>query len=125
MPPTCVIVDDSQEFLAASRAMLEREGVTVLGVASTSAEALERVQALQPELVLVDIDLGAENGLDLTERLASLGKWRVVLMSVHAQADFAELVEASPAIGFVAKSELSAGAIRALLRGTAGQRMTQ
>jgi CheY-like chemotaxis protein len=109
-----VIVDDSDEFLAAARAMLEREGVTVLGVASTSAEALRQVDALRPDVVLVDIVLGAESGLELVARIGSRGPL-TVLISTHAQADFAELVAASPAVGFVAKAELSGDAIRAVL----------
>jgi DNA-binding NarL/FixJ family response regulator len=118
-----VIVDDSHEFLTSARAMLESEGVTVLGVASTSREALRQVAALRPELVLVDIDLGAESGLDLVERLARSPAAecpRTVLISTHARADFAELIDASPAVGFVSKAELSAGTIRAALREAAG-----
>src|SRR3712207_6961431 len=41
----------------------------------------------------------------------------VILISTHAEQDYAELIEASPAVGFLAKSALSAGAIRDLLAG--------
>jgi CheY-like chemotaxis protein len=115
---TCVIVDDSEEFLTVAQALLEREGITVLGVASTATGALERVRDLQPEVVLVDIDLGPDDGLHVAERLAhaDLGRRpRMILISTHAQADFAELIDAGPALGFVAKSQLSAAAIRAVL----------
>ncbi len=61
----CVIVDDSARFLEAARALLEREGVDVVGVASTIAEALRLVDEVRPDVTLVDIDLGAESGFDL------------------------------------------------------------
>jgi CheY-like chemotaxis protein len=65
----CLIIDDSPRFLDAARGLLERQGVTVVGVASTSAEALQRVEELRPDVTLLDIDLGGESGLDLARRL--------------------------------------------------------
>jgi CheY-like chemotaxis protein len=65
----CLIVDDSPRFLDAARGLLERQGITVIGVASTSAEAFQRVQELHLDVTLVDIDLGGESGLGLTRRL--------------------------------------------------------
>jgi PleD family two-component response regulator len=57
-----LIVDDSWLFLEAARGRLEREGLRVVGVAATSAEALRRAEELRPEVVLVDIMLGEERG---------------------------------------------------------------
>jgi DNA-binding NarL/FixJ family response regulator len=114
----CLIVDDSPRFLAAARGLLERQGMTIVGVASTSAEALERVQELRPDVTLVDIDLGGESGLELARRLhhqAGPAPARVILVSTHAEEDYAELIAASPAVGFLSKSTLSAGAIHDLL----------
>jgi len=54
----CLIVDDSRRFLEAARSLLEREGIAVVGVASTSAEALRRAEELKPDVALVDVDLG-------------------------------------------------------------------
>jgi DNA-binding NarL/FixJ family response regulator len=116
----CLIVDDSPRFLDAARGLLERQGITVVGVASTSAEALARAAALRPDVTLVDVDLGGESGLELARRLhdqAGPARAPVILISTHAEADYAELVAASPAVGFLAKVALSAGAIRDLLAG--------
>ena len=113
----CLIVDDNRRFLDAARALLEREGLAIVGVASTSAEALHQVQELRPDVTLVDIDLGGESGFELVERLADLASLRMILVSTHAEQDYADLIAASPAIGFVPKSALSAAAIRALLSG--------
>jgi DNA-binding NarL/FixJ family response regulator len=116
----CLLVDDSPRFLAAARGLLEREGIAVVGVASTSAEALQRTRELRPDVTLVDIDLGGESGLELAGRLhreAGPAPAPVILVSTHAEEDYAELIAASPAVGFLSKSTLSAGAIHELLAG--------
>jgi DNA-binding NarL/FixJ family response regulator len=110
-----MIVDDNRRFLDAARGLLEREGVAVVGVASTGAEALHQVQDLQPDVTLVDIDLGGESGFELVRQLAGRAPLRMILISTHAEQDYADLIAMSPAIGFVPKSALSAAAIRALL----------
>jgi DNA-binding NarL/FixJ family response regulator len=113
-----LIVDDSQSFLEAARGLLEREGVSVVGVASTIAEALSQEAELRPEVVLVDITLGAESGFELARRLRETGSdggSKVILVSTYAEADFAELIAESPANGFLPKSQLSAEAIGRLV----------
>jgi CheY-like chemotaxis protein len=118
----CLIVDNSLRFLDSARELLEREGVTVVGVASTSAEALLRFEELRPDVTLVDIDLGPDSGLDLARRLqrGPDPAAPVILISTYDEHDYADLIAASPAVGFLAKSDLSAQAIRQLLRGRGG-----
>lgn len=119
VPLRCLIVDDSPTFLEAATTLLEREGVSVVGIASTGAEALRRARELHPDVVLVDITLGAESGFDVARRLAETNsRAPTILISTHAEADFADLIEKTPAAGFVPKSELSASAIRQLLGAT-------
>ena len=118
----CLIVDDSADFIDAARSLLERQGMTVVGVASTSAEALRCFEELRPEVTLVDIDLGGESGFEVAERIHRAGlpaPSSVILISTHAEQDFADLIAASPAVGFVPKSSLMSDAIRALVDGTA------
>jgi two-component system, NarL family, nitrate/nitrite response regulator NarL len=115
----CFIVDDSPRFLDAARALLECQGIMVVGVASTSAQALQRATQLQPDVALLDIDLGGESGFDLARQLsrqASLAPTRMILISTHAEQDYSDLIAASPVIGFLPKSALSAEAIRDLIR---------
>ncbi len=117
-PMRCLLVDDSPHFLAAARGLLERQGVTVVGVAATGAEALARSRELRPDVTLVDLDLGGESGLELARRLQRQdgpAAAPVILISTHAEQDYAELIAASPAVGFLAKAALSAAAIRDLL----------
>jgi DNA-binding NarL/FixJ family response regulator len=103
----CLIVDDNQPFLDAARLLLEREGVAVAGVATTSAEALRLEVELRPDVVLVDIRLGEESGFDLARRLHST----VILISTHSQSEYAEEIAASPAAGFIPKAHLSGSAV--------------
>jgi two-component system, NarL family, nitrate/nitrite response regulator NarL len=117
---SCLIVDDSVEFLEAARSRLEREGVAVVGVAATAADALQRVGELRPQVVLVDIDLGRDSGFDVARRILKAVPTSVILISTHAEDDFAELIAESPAAGFIHKSELSAHAIQGLVGGQSG-----
>ena len=97
----CLIVDDSPRFLDAARGLLEYQGVTVVGVASNSAEALRRAEELRPDVTLVDVDLGGESGLELARRLdgaAGVARAAVILISTHAEQDYAELIATSPAM---------------------------
>jgi len=115
----CLIVDDSAPFLEAARKFLESEGITIVGVASTSADALARAQELRPDVALVDIDLGEESGFDLARQIAEgPAPLPVILISTRSEEDLAELIEASPALGYVSKAHLSAHAIRNLLDGS-------
>jgi CheY-like chemotaxis protein len=117
MPLTCLIVDDSLEFFEAARQLLAEDGVKVVGFAATSDEAVEEALALRPDVALVDIDLGAERGFDVARRLAGLpgGGPPIVLISAESGSELAELVDASGALGFVSKTDLSGDAIRTLL----------
>jgi len=114
---TCLIVDDSPEFFEAATQLLADDAVTVVGVAATSDQAVSRALALRPDVVLVDVNLGSESGLDLAERLAGLphGGPPVVLISAETRSELSELVEASGALGFVSKTDLSGDEIRKLL----------
>jgi DNA-binding NarL/FixJ family response regulator len=112
----CLLVDDSRSFLEAASILLEREGLDVCGTAATTAEGLRRAAELRPDVVLVDISLGSESGLDLARRLARAApRACVILISTHAEADFADLLEQTPSAGFVPKSELSAAVITRLV----------
>jgi DNA-binding NarL/FixJ family response regulator len=116
----CLIVDDSSSFLEAAQALLEREGLSVVGGASSGGEALRAAEELRPDVVLVDISLGGESGFDVARSLVDDeedGGSAVILISTHSESDFADLIEASPAIGFLPKSELSAEAIRRMVNG--------
>lgn len=112
----CLIVDDSAGFRDAARAMLERGGISVVGTASDGADAVTQGRQLRPDVALVDVDLGAESGFDIARELTEqVADTAVILISTHDEQDFADLIAASPARGFLPKLALSPGAIRKLL----------
>jgi CheY-like chemotaxis protein len=115
----CLIVDDNAGFLDAARGWLEREGMVIVGVASTAAEAVRAADELHPDVTLLDIDLGGESGFELARRLADdpgVDPGLLIMISAQAEDDVADLVEASPAIGFLDKAALSAEGIDRLVR---------
>jgi DNA-binding NarL/FixJ family response regulator len=114
----CLIVDDSPSFLVAARRLLEREGLDVVGTASTGAEALQEVESLRPDVVLVDVFLGEESGFELARRLE--GAATVILISTHDEAGFEDLIAGSSAAGFLPKASLSASAILGMFDGRPG-----
>lgn len=112
-----LLVDDSPQFVAAARELLEREGIEVVGIASTIDDAVRLTGALRPDVCIVDIDLGDESGFDLARRLAESGgeQQRVLLISAYPERDFIDMIADSPAVGFVPKPDLSAERICAML----------
>ena len=113
----CLLVDDNKAFVETARRVLDSAEVRVTGTASNIAEALLRASELRPDVVLVDIMLGDENGFDLARSLAAsaAGNLAVIMISSDTEDDYADLVAESPALGFLPKSELSADGIRRLL----------
>jgi len=115
----CLIVDDSTIFLRAAGAVLEREGVAVT-VAATGGEAHRLIDEVDPDVVLVDVDLGEENGFDVVAQLSARVRGRdraphLILISSHGREDLEELLVDSPARGFLDKSSLSVAAIRVMV----------
>jgi two-component system, NarL family, nitrate/nitrite response regulator NarL len=111
----CLIVDDSDAFLASASRLLSAQGLEVVGSASSGAEALHLTQKLEPDVVLVDVQLGDEDGLELTRRVSATPHAPpVILISSHPQDDLSELIADSPAVGFLPKSALDARAITRL-----------
>jgi DNA-binding NarL/FixJ family response regulator len=114
--PRCLIVDDSASFQPASRVLLERQGLTVVGVAATLDECMRLAEQLEPDVILLDVELGAESGFDLADRLgAGRTPSNVIFMSSGAAEDYADLAADSGALGFLSKADVSKEAIVRLL----------
>ncbi|MCX8563019.1 response regulator [Mycolicibacterium mucogenicum] len=113
----CLIVDDSAQFSTSASAILQSGGIAVVGVASNSGDALDRYRELRPDVTLVDVDLGAESGFDVVRALHDIGApaSRMILISTHAESDFADLISDSPVSGFLPKFGFSTQAVRALV----------
>jgi two-component system nitrate/nitrite response regulator NarL len=112
----CLLVDDSEEFLASASRLLEAQGLEIVGRASSGQEAVRLADALRPDVALVDVQLGEEDGLEVSRQLtAGRCPIAVVLISTHPQDVIAELVENSAAVGFLPKAALSADAVAQLV----------
>lgn len=84
----------------------------MVGTAGDAEEAVRLTAQLHPDIALVDVDLGPDSGFDVAQQLAGVA---VILTSTHDEQDFADLIVASPALGFLPKLTLSPDGIRALL----------
>jgi DNA-binding NarL/FixJ family response regulator len=114
----CLIVDDNPRFGDEARSLLEHEGVSVVGVAASGDEAVRLAEALGPDIALVDISLGEESGFDVARRLVGDSNGRapaIILVSTYDEREFSSRIAASPALGFIPKTRLSAERIRQLL----------
>jgi DNA-binding NarL/FixJ family response regulator len=109
---TVLIVDDHPSFRATARMLLEAEGYDVVGEAPDGESAVTEVGRLHPELVLLDVNLPDTDGFAVAERIRGTP---VILISSRDGADFGPLVQASGALGFIPKAELSGAAIAQVL----------
>jgi DNA-binding NarL/FixJ family response regulator len=116
MATTVVIVDDHPGFRASARMLLDAEGYEVLGEAENGQSGLAVVAELDPDVVLLDIQLPDMDGFQVAARLAAAGtRGAIVLVSSRAREDLRALVEGSAARGFIPKSELSGDTLEAVI----------
>jgi DNA-binding NarL/FixJ family response regulator len=116
VPKTVVIADDHPSFRSSARAILEAEGFEVIGEAEDGASALAAVEALHPDVLLLDVQLPDQDGFAVCRQLfLNGGPPAVVLVSSRDACDYGALIQQSGARGFIAKAELSGAALADLL----------
>ena len=114
----CLIVDDNSDFLETARQLLQRGGLDVVGAATTGAQAVARAAELRPDVILLDVYLGGESGFTVARDLAKVGGAAgpaIILISTYAERDLADQIDASPAVAFLSKDELSVSSVRSAL----------
>jgi two-component system nitrate/nitrite response regulator NarL len=120
--PTVYIVDDHEAFRAAARQMLSRSGYAVVGETDAGRPAVAAVEQLQPDVVLVDVQLPDIDGFEVARRLGAspeiVGAPAIVLVSTRDATDYGGRIRASGALGFITKSRLTGDTLAALLRGS-------
>jgi DNA-binding NarL/FixJ family response regulator len=115
--PTVLIVDDHAAFRTSARALLQAEGFDVVGEAADGASAIQAVSSLQPEVVLLDVQLPDLDGLAVAEELAAIPDApAVVLISGREASTYGSRIRTASARGFIHKSRLSGEALLALIR---------
>jgi DNA-binding NarL/FixJ family response regulator len=116
MTTTVLIVDDHETFRSFARALLESEGFEVIGEAGDGTSGVDAVESLRPDLVVLDVQLPDISGFQVLERLRADGVLTpVVLTSSRDVSSYGDLVDASDALGFIPKAELSGDALRAAM----------
>lgn len=118
-PPDVVsvlIVDDQAPFRIAAQAVLRRtEGFELVGEAADGDEAVARARELQPELVLMDINMPTMSGIEAARRiLADDPATTVFLCSTYQRSDLPADAETSGAAAYVNKEELAPALLRRL-----------
>jgi DNA-binding NarL/FixJ family response regulator len=117
VPTSVLIVDDHPSFRASARRVLEDAGYDVVGEAHDGRSALVAAGDLQPEVVLLDVQLPDVDGFEVAMRLvAEDDAPAVILTSSRDRGEFGGMITGSGARGFLPKGELSGPALAALLR---------
>jgi len=111
-----LVVDDHAGFRRCASALLASVGFDVVGEAENGAAAVERAAELAPELVLLDIQLPDIDGFEVASRLLARDPaLKIVLVSSRDRTMYGSLIEASGAVGFIPKGELSGGLLEEVL----------
>lgn len=120
MTTTALVVDDHPSFRRLARRLLESAGFAVLGEVGDGASALAAIRQLRPDVVLLDVLLPDTNGFEVAEALSSEpARPLVVLTSSRSASDLGLPLARSSADGFIAKRDLTAAALTALVEGAA------
>ena len=116
MTPSLLIVDDHAEFRSFTKSLLSGSGFDVTAEAEDGESALEQAERVNPDVVLLDVQLPGIDGFEVAERLAA-GKRppHVVLTSSRDASEYGERLERSPIDGFIPKRELSSEKLSALV----------
>ena len=115
MARSVLVVDDSAPFRATARALLEARGYRVVGAVAGGGEALAAVEALQPDAVLLDVNLPDADGIAVAGRMAGAGGPAVGLVSTLDGAAPPAAVERAGARGFLPKADLTSPHLLELL----------
>ena len=108
MPPLRVLlVDDSAEFLNSVTGWLSMQSAMILvGCVQSASEALDQIEKLRPDLVLMDLAMPDMSGLEATRHLkARAAPPKVVIFTLHDEAHYRAAAQAVGADGFIGKSD--------------------
>lgn len=112
-----MIVDDQPVFREVARSLLESDGqFDVVAEANAGRQAVDMVPDVQPDVVIMDIQMGDMSGIEATRRILGIcPEATVVLTSMTAEREYPRLVREIGALGFIAKRNLNSTALRSIL----------
>lgn len=110
-PLKILLADDHEDFRRVVHQFLDRlPNISVVGEASNGQEAVEQVERLHPDVVLMDISMPRQSGLEATRIIKR--RWpmtKVVIATMHDNAAYRIEAEDAKADGFILKSALKPG----------------
>jgi DNA-binding NarL/FixJ family response regulator len=118
-----LVVDDSPRFASAATRFLSLVSeVDVIGQAYSGREALDQVDRLHPDVVLIDVRMPDMDGLEATRRIKELlAPPQVIVLTLHDNAEYRQQAARVGADGFVSKREFGT-ALLSLLASIEGAR---
>lgn len=119
-PRRVLVVDDHAGYRSALRRMLVADGFEVVGETSDGESALTAIAELQPDVVLLDVNLPGIDGFEVAARAAGVSRSAIVLISTRDAESYRDRLERSAVLAFVEKGELDGGRLRRLLMDGAG-----
>jgi DNA-binding NarL/FixJ family response regulator len=119
-----VIADDSADFLNTIVPML-REKFDVLGTTADGKSALELIKKLQPDVIILDLQMPELSGIEVTRSLMKNGNHsRIIICSVHLDPEIVDAAMAAGALGYVAKTRSAQDLVEAVEAVARGERFT-
>lgn len=116
-----LVVDDHPAVRQGLALLLEPEGITVCAEAENRVQALDRLKGRSPDLALVDLSLGDDDGLPLIVELSKLGL-PCLVYSMHEDGRHVENAFSAGARGYVTKREVHRVLVEAIAEVAAGRR---
>ena len=109
MATRVLIVDDQEPFRLAARMVVEAtDGFEAIGEAETGEEGVRLAHELNPDLVLMDVNLPGINGLEATRQiLSTTARVVILLLSTYEADEYAPRAAECGAAAYIPKSEFS------------------
>ena len=108
-----LLADDHEGILMWAREVLSEE-FEVVGAVRNGRDAVEEVQRLDPEVLVIDICMPVLDGLRAASQLCSTCRTKVVILTIHDNSDFVEAAFAAGASAYVLKSEMASQLVPAI-----------
>ena len=110
------IIDDHPLFSRGLAQLIETQAdFKVVGMAKDSTEALDFLKNTKPSLIILDLNLGQEDGLELIKKILDIkNTFKILVLSMHDERFYSERSIAAGARGYIMKEEAESQVINAI-----------